>query len=103
MPLICCETGQNLELVKTLMTVSHHDSRFYSAVSAEVFIPIPKSHRRRNPCKPGDGGVNIRSSRTIGGGFKVEFEFSLAKETAERWLPKYIELYQVSVRAALPT
>ncbi len=110
MSLLCCETREDIEFGDTLMAATRPDADFYFAVSIEVLNRIPKSYRHRMSCKPGDGGVNIHSAFStwnLNGNYTVKgfvlrgFAFSIAKETAETYLPNYLKLYQESVRAAL--
>lgn len=100
MSLVCDENGRYIEFGEQLMAGTRSDVKFYSALCKEVFDKIPESERRTEPCKPGDGGVDIHeatSTKNLNGSYTVrnftlgDFCFSITQDVVERCLPNHIK------------
>jgi len=108
MSLLCAETGKDIEFGEVLMAGTRCDAEFYSALSQEVLKLIPEPAKSSIPCRHGDGGVDIHeasSERNFNGSYTIgdfrlgSFLFSIPKEVAERYLPRYVEQYIKPIRA----
>ena len=102
MSLVCDEKGRDIEFGDPLMAGSRGDVDFFSALCKEVLDRIPKSRRRKKPCKVGEGGVDIHeasSTRNFNDSYTLcdftrgDFKYSISQKVAERFLPKHIRRY----------
>jgi len=96
MSLLCSEKGEDIEFGTPLYALTRGDLPAYDAVCGEVIEAIPESARL--PESSG-GGVDVHdaiSSRNFNGAYTVsdcqlgEFLFSVTREDAERYLPKFM-------------
>jgi hypothetical protein len=102
MSLLCDETKRDIEYGQTLRAGTHSDAIFFSALGPIVIDKIPASVRRKHPCNPKQGGVDIHeafSGQNFNGSYTLcdfrlgKFLFSLSQKNAVKYLPNHMKMY----------
>ena len=101
MSLFCVETNLDIEYGDALFSATRRDIVTHTAVSKPIIDRIPMSERCEFLREAGDYGVDIHiatSGRNFNGSYTLcdfelgKFLFSISKEAAEKYLPKYSKM-----------